>query len=261
MSRSSDEPPLGQYYTFTDQIQEFRDVKNTASWNADNALFTVWFGINDIALNTALGLPLENGASATNRYDGVTRPYFDQLNILSQAGARDFLLFTLPPIDRAPIALQAGPQTVANILTNVTAFNQVLRDEAQVFLNEHPSARISIVDTSIPFNQVLNSPTQNGAANASCDDSNGHSCLWSNNAHPATAIHQALSEAVFQQLSDLGYWGGAYNAGPVEVSSQTSNSSSLRSTGSTWLAIFLAGFVVGRSTGLRNRSLRYDVKL
>lgn len=212
-----------------------------------------------------LGFPLENGASAANRYDGVATPYFEQLNVLYKAGGRDFLIFTVPPIDRAPVAVKAGYMTVANTLTNVSAFNQVLKDQVQVFLDGHDGSRISIVDTSIPFNKVLNNPSQYGVTNVTCENSDGHTCLWSNEAHPGVAIHEALSDSVYQQLDDLGFWNGLFDAGPVEMTTQTtadsSASSSALNNGSIWLIVLAVGIAIGRSTRNRTLSWRQDLKL
>ena len=261
VTRSPGDPPPLQYRTFTDQIQVFQDVKDTAPWNGNNSLFVSWFGVNDIALNTALGFPLESGASSSNGYDGVATPYFDQLEILHDAGARDFMVLLVPPIDRAPVTVGSGYETVQYTLNNITAFNQVLKDKAQVFLNTHADSRLSILDTSLPFNSVLDSPGQYGAGNASCSDSDGHVCLWSNSAHPGVAIHRALGEAAYDRLNSLGFWQGTYSAGPVEAVAQSSASKNLISRSTLWLIIFLAGVATGRFTGRRGKPLRYELKL
>ncbi|KAL9088124.1 MAG: hypothetical protein Q9159_003242 [Coniocarpon cinnabarinum] len=260
--RSPGDPPVGQYYAFEDQLDEFQNVREIVDWQSSSTLFLSWFGVNDVALNTVLGISLENGADATNRYDGIITPYFDQLDLLYQAGARDYLILTVPPVDRAPVAIAKGFQSVADTMTNISAFNQVLRDEAQIFPNEHPGSRISILDTSVSFNQVLNNPSQYGASrNATCDNSDGHTCLWSNNAHPAFAIHQALGQAVYDQLNDLGFWSGMYSDESVDPSPQRSGSSSLLATSTLWLSIFVVGFAVGRSVGLRGRSWSRELML
>lgn len=248
VSRSPDDPPVGMYYTFPDQVEEFQQVKSTANWNGNNSLVIAWFGVNDVALNTALGLPLKNASSASNGYDGIASPYFEQLSDLYDAGIRNFLVFDVPPIDRAPTAVEKGNETVISTRTNITAFNQILRNRAQAFISVHPGSDISFLDTSVPFNSVMDNPEQYGAANASCWNSNGYTCLWSNDAHPAVAIHRAVSDAVYIQLNNLGFWRGQYSAGSTMTSLA---SGGLLSKTTMLLIIFATGFASGRFTSHR----------
>ena len=252
VTRSPGDPPVGSYYTFTDQVEEFQQVESATSWNGNNSLIVSWFGVNDIALNTLFNIKFKNDASSANGYNGVASPYFEQLSILYDAGARDFLILDVPPIDRAPTAVDKGNDTVWNVQSNITAFNQVLRNQAHAFLSAHSGSKISFLNTTQPFSTVLDNPEQHGARSATCWNSDGHSCLWTNGEHPAVAIHQAVSEAAFDQLNDLGFWKGMYSAGPIE--SQMRNAAAARSTFSTmmWvLVIFTTGFISGRFTSNR----------
>lgn len=247
VTRSPDDPPVGQYYTFTDQVAEFQQSKSSADWTGNNSLVITWFGVNDVALNTALGLPLKNSASSSNGYSGIVVPYFDQLNDLYEAGLRDFFVLDVPPIDRAPTATGKGEETVLNTRSNITAFNHVLRNSANAFTSAHAGSQISFLNTTTVFDSVLNSPVQYGAPNSSCWNSDGHTCLWSNDAHPATAIHQAVSEATYNQLNDIGFWKGRYDLQPT-----TSTASRKLLTNTTiLLLIFATGFASGSFTSHR----------
>lgn len=78
---------------FADQVAEFKGSIGSkpeyAKWTGDNALFAVWFGINDIGLSYAQG-----GENA--RIDKVHNSYFKNLDALYKAGARNFVILTIP---------------------------------------------------------------------------------------------------------------------------------------------------------------------
>ena len=251
VTRSPGDPPVGQYYTFTDQIQEFQNIQSTAvGWNGNNTLAISWLGVNDVALNTVLGISFKNGANSQNGFDGIATPYFDQLDTLFQAGVRDFLILDVPPLDRAPTATDRGNATVYETYTNITAFNQVLRNQANAFLSAHQGSRISFLNTSVPFDSVISNPQQYGVSNASCWNSDGHTCLWANDAHPGVAIHQAVGEAAYDQLNGLGFWLGTYNTAPATTPIPMKSSAPGRMLSSTtlWLIVFAVGFASGRFT-------------
>jgi hypothetical protein len=65
-----------------------RHAKNVV-WNAEDSLFVLWAGINDLA---------ETGISPV----GPIKALFQLMNELHGAGARNFLLIDCPPIHRTP---------------------------------------------------------------------------------------------------------------------------------------------------------------
>jgi hypothetical protein len=64
-----------------------RHAKNVV-WNAEDSLFVLWAGINDLA---------ETGSPV-----GPIKALFQLMNELHGAGARNFLLLDCPPIHRTP---------------------------------------------------------------------------------------------------------------------------------------------------------------
>lgn len=76
-----------------DQVQEFSDSiaskPDYAPWTADNTLVAVWMGVNDV------GNSFWNTDEAT-LLGQVVDEYFEQLQILYNAGLRQFVLLSVP---------------------------------------------------------------------------------------------------------------------------------------------------------------------
>lgn len=76
-----------------DQVREFgasvAAKPDYAPWTADNALFGVWIGVNDVGNTFWLG-----NVSETNLK--IMDVYFAQLQTLYEAGARRFAILSVP---------------------------------------------------------------------------------------------------------------------------------------------------------------------
>lgn len=79
--------------SFVDQVREFgasvAAKPDYAPWTADNALFGVWIGVNDVGNTFWLG-----NVSETNLK--IMDVYFAQLQTLYDAGARRFAILSVP---------------------------------------------------------------------------------------------------------------------------------------------------------------------
>lgn len=79
--------------SFIDQVTEFSDSiashPSTTPWTSDNTLFGVWMGVNDVG-NTYYE------SNVTDILDAVMVKYFEQLQILYDAGGRNFVLLSVP---------------------------------------------------------------------------------------------------------------------------------------------------------------------
>lgn len=66
-----------------------------------------------------------------------------------------------------------NPYLVASNLANFTSVNT--------------GVTAKLINTTISFQAVIDDPTAYGAANATCFDDDGTTCVWWNNYHPAMA--------------------------------------------------------------------------
>lgn len=85
-------PYTSSVLSFIDQVTQFSNSiakkPSYAPWG-DNALFAVWIGVNDVG-NTWW---LDNYDQIVSQ---IMDSYFGQLQILYNAGARNFMLMTVP---------------------------------------------------------------------------------------------------------------------------------------------------------------------
>ena len=79
--------------SFKEQVAIFSDnlvpQPDYAAWTADNSIAGIWIGVNDIGNSWW-------EATRDDIYDRVMAVYSDQLQILYDAGLRDFFLLNVP---------------------------------------------------------------------------------------------------------------------------------------------------------------------
>ena len=188
--------------SFIDQVKQFSDSiakkPSYAPWG-DNALFGVWIGVNDVG-----------NAWWKEDYDQVVEQimatYFGQLQILYNAGARNFALLTVPrklsfilfigdlliktdtAIHRTPAVLEGSDENSQKAeAAAIAKYNAALTAGLAAFKTKNTGITSKIIDTTAPFN-----------------NSDGKSCLWFNDYHPGIEINNLVAKAV----SDA--WKGSY---------------------------------------------------
>lgn len=79
--------------SFVDQVTEFNNTiashPSTAPWTSDNTLVGVWMGVNDVGNSYY-------ESNVTDILDAIMVVYFDQLQTIYNAGARNFVLLGVP---------------------------------------------------------------------------------------------------------------------------------------------------------------------
>ncbi|KAH6847833.1 hypothetical protein B0I37DRAFT_415545 [Chaetomium sp. MPI-CAGE-AT-0009] len=187
--------------SFVDQVAQFSgSIANKPSYApwGDNALFGVWIGVNDVG-----------NAWWKPDYDQVLEQimatYFGQLQILYNAGARNFVLLTVPPIHRTPAVLEGSDESQQQVeAAAIAKYNDALTAGLAAFTTKNTGITSKIVDTTAPFNTALDNPTKYGSPDATCYNGDGKSCLWFNDYHPGIEINRLVAEAV------AGAWKGSY---------------------------------------------------
>lgn len=160
-----------------------------APWTADNSLFAVFIGVNDVGNSFT-----KAAAAETALVNKDLDQYFAQLAVLYKAGARQFALLSIPPTQLTPfMKSQSG---VAGLVTAITNWNGQLATRAAAFVAANTGANITLVDTNTPWQKAIADPKAYGATDATCVNANGKSCLWYNSYHPAQAIQKLMAQAV-----------------------------------------------------------------
>ncbi|CCX16515.1 hypothetical protein FPQ18DRAFT_277663 [Pyronema domesticum] len=186
---------------FLGQIQ----ARKLAPWTAENSLFLIWIGINDIG-NSYWKTTGDGGAF----HQKLMASYFAEVNKLYTAGARKFLFVDVPRIERAPLTADQGATAIALEAEAVTSYNSLLSKNVQAF-QAKPGVRAMVFSSAATFNRILDNPGVYGFANATgyCDKyGNGtpepttyypecgvsvDKYVWLNNLHPTWPVHKILA--------------------------------------------------------------------
>ncbi|KAI0401025.1 hypothetical protein F4802DRAFT_609685 [Xylaria palmicola] len=168
-------------YNFDDQVETlfatYLGGGGQAPWtSAAGVLVAVWCGINDVG-----GAFLGRGT-------------------LYAEGLRNYVLFTIPPFDRAPAIIDQPADRVASLRSDIKAYNAALAGRLAAFGAAHGDATTALFDTAPTFGAVLDDPTAYGAPDATCVNGDGRSCLWVDTYHPGLAVHERLAETLVEAV-------------------------------------------------------------
>ncbi|KAH9917447.1 uncharacterized protein B0H18DRAFT_37146 [Fomitopsis serialis] len=210
-------PYLPTVLSIVDQVSQFEEYLAPkpygAQWDSSNSLFAIWIGINDVGNSYAWTNVTSQPAFHTILMDRL----FSQVEILYGAGARNFLFLTVPPTNRAPLLIEAGPTAVAQITGALADYNDQLIEYAELFEANHTGTSVRIFDSRPVFNTLLdNYPTfgyvnitgyceayENGTPTMTTQDAPCEpvaSYFWLNTLHPLYTIHNILAHAIATAL-------------------------------------------------------------
>lgn len=83
--------------------------------------------------------------------------------------------------------LDEGADADAQEAAAITEYNGLLASNLANFTASNAGVTANLVNTTIAFQTAIDDPQAYGAANATCYDDDGTTCLWWNNYHPALA--------------------------------------------------------------------------
>ncbi|KAL5340216.1 hypothetical protein BJX70DRAFT_387447 [Aspergillus crustosus] len=184
-------PYTPEVYSLIDQVTEFTEYLSPppafAPWNANNTLFAVWEGVNDVG-----GSWWQPDPDALQIE--ILDQLFEHIELVYAGGARNFALLTVPPTDRSPYITQGenAEYTITHLSAAIATWNTRLVEKAQELADAHPDAVVRVVDTQPAFNDLLDA----GGEAADCWNADGVTCLWFNDYHPGLAIQDAVARAV-----------------------------------------------------------------
>ncbi|CAG9946572.1 unnamed protein product [Clonostachys rosea f. rosea IK726] len=179
--------------SFIDQTTKFSNnlasKPSYAPWTSDNTLVGVWMGVNDVGNAFYL-----NGWEAL--ITKVLGRYFEQLQIMYNAGVRKFVLLGVPPTQKTPLMLANGEASNIQLENTISFYNNLISTSLASFKSKNSGVTSWVVDTTAPFNEAINNPSRYGAPDATCYNSDGKSCLWKDNYHPGIEIQKLVAAAV-----------------------------------------------------------------
>lgn len=123
------------------------------TWTGTDALFIMFFGINDI--NFTFRLPEEN---RTILNDATFRTYKRLINTLYAEGARNLLFMNVPAVDRSPLIRSGGNKNAQANIDAIQDFNNRLEGMVDEFARNHTDVTTFLFDNFALYNDILNDP-------------------------------------------------------------------------------------------------------
>lgn len=96
-------------------------------------------------------------------------------------------------INESPLMLDQGAAADAQEAAVIAEYNDLLASSLANFTSSNAGVTAKLVDTTTPFQTAIDDPQAYGAANATCYDDDGTSCLWWNNYHPGMASEYLIT--------------------------------------------------------------------
>lgn len=160
-------------------------------------LFTIWGGANDV-LNGGQKDPtvlLQNLAGA--------------ITSLAQAGAKQFLVGNLPPLNLTPAGLAQSPTDQAGLAMFSSYFDQGLVSEAKT-LSAALGVQIHVLDAHSLFNDAVANPARYGFTNltdqAYQTNPSGQGYLFWDIVHPTTQADQLVGDLAAETVPEPSSW-------------------------------------------------------
>lgn len=149
-------PYLPTVLSLKEQVQQeyipiYSDHPSFFDWQANDTLFATFIGINDVG--NAYG-----EANSSLVFSLVFQEYASLMDQLYQTGARNFLFLNVPPVNRAPLTVEAGSAAQALEATDIAAYNTNLTRLAANLSSTYSDATTFVFDTNAAFTQVLDDP-------------------------------------------------------------------------------------------------------
>jgi len=191
-------------YAMTEQYEYF--LKNMSvgnpfehEWNSDSTIFAIWFGINDI---------IDKMLSGANTKDDTFNEEIDTKDINSMFnmvqgmyvnGARNFLFFYVPPIDKAPFnsfyPILRSPE-------DIVKFNKILKGFVEEFKDQYPDTNVFIYNSYNEFHYILENHSNyniteiNNYCTISEICSNPENYYWADAIHPTFKVHEIIAKDI-----------------------------------------------------------------
>lgn len=179
--------------------------KNSTVWTGSNSLFSLFFGINDVNRSWE--------KRDSKIADAIFSSYLKQLNELHRLGARNFLIHTVPPIDRGPYVEEAERKVMAQ---DINDFNYRMTQLFAHFTGDKNDVSVLLFHTNNLFSEVMDNPSifpqtaiykdtkdackayEQGEVprmdyfNSTCEYP-VNEYLWLNGLHPTYPVHEAIA--------------------------------------------------------------------
>ncbi|OAN17968.1 thermolabile hemolysin [Photobacterium jeanii] len=173
----------------TEQVTSYLTyMKMATNYQPSRTLFTLEFGLNDF-MNY-------------NRSVDVVKTDFDNALVrLTDAGAENIMLFTLPDATKAPQFKYSTQEEIEKVRAKIVLFNEYIREQALLYRMK--GLNVALVDANQLFEQLTQNPQKYGFENAS------DACLNINRSSAMDYLykHSLTNECAYHGSDKYVFWG------------------------------------------------------
>ncbi|CAK1994673.1 Thermolabile hemolysin [Vibrio crassostreae] len=181
-----------QYVALTgvyDQVTSYLTYMKVAkNYRPENSLFTIEFGLNDFM-------------NYDREVADVKADFSSALIRLTESGANNILLFTLPDATKAPQFKYSTEQEIIKVRGKILEFNQFIKAQAEYY--QSMGKNVVLFDASALFASITDNPEQYGFRNAS------DACLDLNRSSAADYLrsHSLTNDCATYGSDSYVFWG------------------------------------------------------
>ncbi|PTP34816.1 thermolabile hemolysin [Vibrio splendidus] len=181
-----------QYVALTgvyDQVTSYLTYMKVAkNYRPENSLFTLEFGLNDFM-------------NYDREVADVKADFSSALIRLTESGASNILLFTLPDATKAPQFKYSTEQEIIKVRGKILEFNQFIKAQAEYYQSH--GKNVVLFDASALFANITDDPEQHGFRNAS------DACLDINRSSAADYLrsHSLTNDCATYGSDSYVFWG------------------------------------------------------
>ncbi|MEZ8686708.1 SGNH/GDSL hydrolase family protein [Vibrio splendidus] len=181
-----------QYVALTgvyDQVTSYLTYMKVAkNYRPENSLFTLEFGLNDFM-------------NYDREVADVKADFSSALIRLTESGASNILLFTLPDATKAPQFKYSTEQEIIKVRGKILEFNQFIKAQAEYYQSQ--GKNVVLFDASALFASITDDPEQHGFRNAS------DACLDINRSSAADYLrsHSLTNDCATYGSDSYVFWG------------------------------------------------------
>ncbi|WP_315972811.1 SGNH/GDSL hydrolase family protein [Vibrio pomeroyi] len=181
-----------QYIALTgvyDQVTSYLTYMKVAkNYRPENSLFTLEFGLNDFM-------------NYDREVADVKADFSSALIRLTESGASNILLFTLPDATKAPQFKYSTEQEIIKVRGKILEFNQFIKAQAEYY--QSMGKNVVLFDASALFASITDTPEQHGFRNAS------DACLDLNRSSAADYLrsHSLTNDCATYGSDSYVFWG------------------------------------------------------
>ncbi|KAI0755088.1 hypothetical protein C8Q80DRAFT_409820 [Daedaleopsis nitida] len=151
----------------------------------ERTTFFIFMGINDC------------GSNDLEELESIVDNVFDVVHDLYvKAGARNFILVDVPPIDRSPQATDSGMSD--EIAERGKTWNELLRAQATEFGTSSKEATVLVFSAHYVLSEVLDDPTEFDFSED--DPTTEKGGIWADDLHLTADVHDVLAERLLASV-------------------------------------------------------------